>query len=89
MALLETPHVQTGWHAAPFNLKGTDGTFYTLDDVKGAKGLLVMFICNHCPYVKAVIDRIVRDVNELKNGIALLLSCPMIQVLIRKILLKI
>lgn len=54
--------------AAPgFSLPGTDGRTYTLDDVKGPNGLLVMFICNHCPYVKAVLDRIVRDARELKE----------------------
>lgn len=53
--------------AAPgFTLPGTDGRTYTLDALKGPKGLLVMFICNHCPYVKAVLDRIVRDATDLK-----------------------
>ncbi|MDX2027827.1 MAG: thioredoxin family protein [Alphaproteobacteria bacterium] len=58
--------VQLGWQAADFRLKGTDGKFYTLADVRGPKGLLVMFICNHCPYVKGALDRIIRDVTELK-----------------------
>ena len=44
-----------------------DGKTYTLDGVKGPRGLLVMFICNHCPFVKAVIDRIIRDTRELKE----------------------
>ena len=44
-----------------------DGKTHALDDVKGERGLLVMFICNHCPYVKAVIDRIIRDTRELKE----------------------
>ena len=48
-----------------FSLPGTDGKTYSLDDVKGPNGTLVMFICNHCPYVRAVIDRIVRDAHEL------------------------
>ena len=51
----------------PFSLKGVDGKTHALDDVKGERGLLVMFICNHCPYVKAVIDRIIRDTRELKE----------------------
>ncbi|GGD21903.1 thioredoxin family protein [Sinisalibacter lacisalsi] len=49
-----------------FSLPGTDGKVWTLDDVKGPNGTLVMFICNHCPYVMAVIDRIVRDAKELQ-----------------------
>jgi len=44
-----------------------DGREWTLADCRGEKGLLVMFICNHCPYVKAVLDRIVRDARELKD----------------------
>ena len=58
--------------AAPgFSLPGTDGRKHTLDSVKGPNGLLVMFICNHCPYVKAVLDRIIRDARDLKElGIA-------------------
>ncbi len=53
--------------AAPgFSLPGTDGRKHTLDSVKGPNGLLVMFICNHCPYVKAVLDRIIRDARDLK-----------------------
>ena len=60
-----------GWKAPTFSLPGTDGKAYSLDELRGPKGTLVMFICNHCPYVKAVIDRIVRDVNELRGyGIA-------------------
>jgi peroxiredoxin len=65
MPALETPDVNLGWKAAPFSLKGVDGKTYSLDEVKGPKGLLVMFICNHCPYVKAVIDRVVHDAKEL------------------------
>jgi peroxiredoxin len=55
-----------GWKAPSFTLPGVDGKTYSLDELRGPKGTLVMFICNHCPYVKAVIDRIVRDVNELR-----------------------
>ncbi len=54
-----------GWKAADFDLPGVDGKRHTLASARGANGLLVMFICNHCPYVKAVIDRIVRDCKEL------------------------
>ncbi len=49
-----------------FTLKGTDGRAYSLADVQGGKGTLVMFICNHCPYVKAVIGRLVEDVRALQ-----------------------
>lgn len=51
-----------------FSLKGTDGRTYSLADVKGENGTLVMFICNHCPYVKGVIDRLVDDVRALKDA---------------------
>jgi len=47
----------------PFALQGTDGRTHRLDDIRGENGTLLMFICNHCPYVKTVIDRLVADVN--------------------------
>ena len=56
-----------GWRAADFDLPGVDGKRYTLADVRGPNGLLVMFICNHCPYVKAVRERIVRDCGDLAS----------------------
>src|SRR5262245_21429244 len=56
---------QLDWNAAPFDLPGIDGRRHTLESVRGPNGLLVMFICNHCPYVQAVIDRIVRDTRDL------------------------
>ena len=62
----ETPICDFGWKAPPFTLPATDGKTYSLEALRGPNGTLVMFICNHCPYVKAVIDRIVRDVNELR-----------------------
>lgn len=65
MASLETPVCEFGWEAIDFDLPGVDGKRYNLASVKGKNGLLVMFICNHCPYVKAVRDRIIRDVKEL------------------------
>lgn len=55
-----------GWKAVDFSLPATDGGRYGLADIRGANGTLVMFICNHCPYVKAVIDRIVRDCRDLE-----------------------
>ena len=67
MASLETPICEFGWKAVDFDLLGVDGKRYNLASCKGKNGLLLMFICNHCPYVKAVQDRIIRDVNELKS----------------------
>jgi len=53
--------------AADFRLPATDGRTYALDDVAGAKGTVIVFICNHCPYVIAVIDRLVADAKALKG----------------------
>ncbi len=64
---VETPICDFGWSAPQFSLPATDGKTYTLEDLKGENGLLIMFICNHCPYVKSVIDRIVRDAVELRD----------------------
>lgn len=65
MVSLTTPVCNFGWPAADFSLPGVDGLQHTLASARGPNGLLVMFICNHCPYVKAVLDRIVRDCTEL------------------------
>ena len=62
----QPPVCDFGWKAPGFDLPGTDGKRYTLAEVGGPQGLLVMFICNHCPYVKAVRDRIIRDCTELR-----------------------
>jgi peroxiredoxin len=67
MVSLETPVCEFGTPAPDFALPGVDGKTWTRDRCKGEKGLLVMFICNHCPYVKAVIDRIVRDTRDLAD----------------------
>lgn len=60
------PICDFGWKAPDFTLPGTDGRDWSLDQIKGPKGTLIMFICNHCPYVQAVVDRIVRDAKDLQ-----------------------
>jgi len=67
MAALNPPPVETGWSAQDFKLKGTDGKTYSLADAKGPKGLVVMFICNHCPFVQAIADKLARDMKELAS----------------------
>lgn len=80
MVRMETPLCDFGWQAPDFDLPGVDGRRYALKDVAGPNGLLVMFICNHCPYVKAVIHRIVRDVRALQaldiGAIAIMANDP-------------
>lgn len=64
-------------HLIPFRLKGTDGRDHALDDIRGQNGTLLMFICNHCPYVKGVIARLVDDVRALQGegiGVAAIMS---------------
>lgn len=58
---------ELGWKAADFALPGVDGKTYRLGDVRGDKGTLVAFICNHCPYVQAVIGRIVDEAKALQR----------------------
>ena len=65
MAALHPPICDFGAAASDFSLPGVDGKHWTLADCRGPRGLLVMFICNHCPYVQAVITRIIRDCREL------------------------
>lgn len=65
MVSLQPPICNFGWKAPVFDLLGVDGKRYTLENIPGKNGLLVMFICNHCPYVKSIRDRIVRDTGEL------------------------
>ena len=70
MALTKTPICDFGKKAENFQLKSTGNKIISLNDVKGEKGTLIMFICNHCPYVKAVIEDIVNDCKTLdKEGI--------------------
>jgi len=67
MASLQPPLCDFGWNAPDFDLLGVDGKRYNLAGARGKSGLLVMFICNHCPYVKSIRERIIRDTLELKN----------------------
>lgn len=67
MVALETPKLEPNRSAPDFSLQGIDGNVYSLKDVRRENGLVVMFICNHCPYVQAVIGKIVRDVKELQT----------------------
>jgi peroxiredoxin len=80
MVSLETPVCDFGAPAIDFALPGVDGKVWTMEQCRGPNGLLVMFICNHCPYVKAILDRLVRDTNELKtlgiNSVAIMSNDP-------------
>ena len=68
---IQTPICDFGQKAIPFELKSTDNKILSLNDIKGENGTLIMFICNHCPYVKAIIKDLVKDCNELfKNGVS-------------------
>jgi peroxiredoxin len=61
-----TPICDFGWPAPDFSLPGIDGQVWTPARAMGPKGLLVMFICNHCPYVQAIADRLARDCQDLQ-----------------------
>ena len=66
----ESPICDFDLPAVDFKLTGVDGKQYDLNSLQGPNGLLIMFICNHCPYVKSIINRIIRDASELhKLGI--------------------
>ena len=62
-----TPICQFGTKAIPITLEGIDKKTNNLDQIKGMNGTLVIFICNHCPYVKGVIDRLVKDIKDLQE----------------------
>jgi len=68
MTLTKTPICDFGKKADNFNLKSTENKMISLNDVKGENGTLIMFICNHCPYVLAVIKEIVKDCKKLENN---------------------
>ncbi|CAK0757217.1 Thioredoxin family protein [Gammaproteobacteria bacterium] len=65
MARLETPICDFGQPAVGFALRGVDGKIWELQECKGERGLVVMFICNHCPYVQAIQERIIQDARDL------------------------
>lgn len=67
MALTETPICNFGDKPASFMLKGVDGKEYSFDDVRGERGTLVMFICNHCPYVKSIVKHLVADAQKMQH----------------------
>ncbi|ROR34164.1 thioredoxin family protein [Inmirania thermothiophila] len=66
MVLMKTPVCEFGKPAPDFALPGVDGRIWTRDACRGPKGLLVMFICNHCPYVKAIRERLIRDARDIQ-----------------------
>ena len=80
MVSTTTPICDFGAPAPDFDLPGVDGKNWALQDCKGPRGLLVMFICNHCPYVKAINRKLVRDTRELKslgiNSVAIMSNDP-------------
>ncbi len=65
---LTTPHCDFGWKAKDFNLLSVDGSYWSPSKAVGKNGLVIMFICNHCPYVKAIIDRLIIDLGKLKKN---------------------
>ena len=67
MALTKTPICDFGKKAENFELNSTENKVISLNDIKGENGTLIMFICNHCPYVKAVIEEIVQDCKKLES----------------------
>ena len=76
MALTKTPICDFGKKAENFKLQSINGKSVSLEDIKGKNGTLIMFICNHCPYVKAVIKDLVEDCKKLKlegiNSVAIM-----------------
>jgi len=67
MVALTTPVCEFNQPAHDFRLQDTEGKWWTLEDCRGPKGLLVMFICNHCPYVQAILPRLVHETRILKR----------------------
>ena len=76
MTLTKTPICDFGKKAETFQLNSTENKIISLEDVRGENGVLIMFICNHCPYVKAVIKDIVEDCKKLEtNGVKSVAIC--------------
>jgi len=72
MPALQTPICDFGWKAPDFTLPGVDDKLYSLGDIRGTNATLIMFICNHCPYVLAIQDRLIKDANDLaKIGVGI------------------
>jgi peroxiredoxin len=70
------PLCDFGWKAPSFSLPGVDGKVHALENLRGPRGTLIVFICNHCPYVKTITGRLVRDAAELQGlGIATVAIC--------------
>ena len=70
------PLCDFGWKAPSFSLLGVDGKVHALENLRGPKGTLIAFICNHCPYVKTIAGRLVRDAGELQGlGVATVAIC--------------
>ncbi|MGI9316943.1 MAG: thioredoxin family protein [bacterium] len=65
--LLESPDIEIGWKAVGFHLADANGLQFSSDQLMGQSGLVVAFICNHCPYVKAIVDRMVNDAKLLQQ----------------------
>ncbi|OEJ68538.1 thioredoxin family protein [Magnetovibrio blakemorei] len=63
---VQPPLCDFGWKAIGFDLPGVDGKTHTLADIQGPNGTLIIFMCNHCPYVLAVLQRLIRDVKDLQ-----------------------
>lgn len=80
MASINPPVCDFGWHAPDFNLQNVDGQWLSRNEAMGERGLLVMFICNHCPYVKAILPRLIADVRALQaegiNTVAIMSNDP-------------
>lgn len=80
MASINPPVCDFGWQAPDFKLPNIDGKLITRDEMMGKNGLLVMFICNHCPYVKAILLRLINDCRELQtlgiNTVAIMSNDP-------------
>jgi peroxiredoxin len=77
MVALNTPSCNSGWHAAPFLLPGIDGRNWSLEECRGQHGMVIAFICNHCPYVQAIAPRLAETARTLaKAGVSIVAIMP-------------